>query len=241
MIRYSLYVCDMQFINEIGKAFYIEMCFVRHSCIPNCGPLFADTNNLELRVLKGPVADLTQATYDFQVEMTAYSARELAESLLIRNISCDCKKCSDVKCKDYKINYHKNLTEANLKYGNWLPIDYCIAMCGPIEETLDYMDRVHGKYHPFKTALLLWKLRNEWKSMQNHLSEVTKEQFVDTYNSVKDSVLVTHGTDHMWSSSLETIGQYLSQYERGAQSGWQEIDNFIDQIMPRSVIDEKLA
>ena len=52
VIRYSLYVCDMQFINEIGKAFYIEMCFVRHSCIPNCGPLFADTNNLELRVLK---------------------------------------------------------------------------------------------------------------------------------------------------------------------------------------------
>lgn len=239
VIRYALYVCDMPFINEIGKAFYIEMCCIRHSCVPNCGPFFADTNELDLRLLDSGVTDLTHATYDFQVEMTAYSAQELAQSLMIRNIVCNCKKCSDIK--SYDQNHHKRVAEANLKYGNWMPVDYCLAMSEPIEEALDYMDKVHGKYHPFKTGLLLWKLRNEWKSMQTHMSQVTNEQLIETYNRAKDSVLITHGSDHVWCSNLESIGPHLIEYVKASESGSEAIDRVIDQIIPRSVIDDKLA
>ncbi|CAG2109328.1 unnamed protein product [Medioppia subpectinata] len=187
VVRNTLYVCDTTFLNEIGKAIYVEMCFIRHSCVPNCCPLFDGNNVLNLRQLD---SNLTKCDlrYDFQIEMTGFPAQELFESLLIRDIKCDCIKCL-TNSKQSLVNLHKNVTNANLKYGNWPTLDYCHAMSEPIDEALENFVKMYGKYHPWITALLLWKFKIEWKLYNcedDH--EITGQRLFASYQTLKDAV-----------------------------------------------------
>ncbi|XP_054166054.1 SET and MYND domain-containing protein DDB_G0273589-like [Oppia nitens] len=248
IIGYTLYVCDSTFLNDIGKALYIEMCFITHSCIPNCCPLFDGSNCLDLRIISEGVTNFSQLRYDYQIEMTGYPALDLFESLIMRNIDCKCIKCCNPQIKELSINYNKNVLNANLKYGNWPPLDYCQSMYEPIEDALESYDKLYGKHHPMITAMLLWKIRIEWFMINcEEDKDITKEDLFSTYYKLRKSMSATHGLDHIWSIKLRSIDKPFQQLMSDpnaintSSEYYDIIDNTIEQIIPRAVINSKLS
>jgi hypothetical protein len=133
------------------------------------------------------VKDFSQLRYDYQIEMSGYSAEVLRDSLVMRNIQCDCKRC--LSPKNFNQDIHKKLTNANTLYGNWPLDDYCRYMKQPINELVINFTDIYGTYHPWITALLLWKFRIQINLSNSAPKEVTKDQVLQTLKQLREAVI----------------------------------------------------
>lgn len=230
---------DEFFLQESGKAIYIPLCFIRHSCIPNCSPHYSDGHTLNIYMLNDE-RDFSALRFDFQVEIAGFPAAIIRETLMRRNIYCDCRRCLNAKTsKELNKDIYKELIDKNRLLGNWPIYDYSKYIRVHLDDAIanyryHYTDFFHTGneeklyFHPWLTGLYFWKLLIELELIKIQYfpgqeiefwtpSDIKYEEVIKTCDEVIKLVAVTHG--NKWREQLNVIGQLLVERKYEAAHG----------------------